>query len=148
MKLNTVISKLFERSEELFTSRNKLVRIIEAAGLEEEQYNLSLLVKDLDLVRLIILHEYELLDTSSVVREDYVSVYYARRLEILQLSRQQLSRHYEVVKGICGHVNHKEALCEIQEAGKIIQASLRLFDRVIVLLEEDMIVEAKDLIKH
>ncbi len=107
-----------------------------------------MLVKDIDLVRLIMLHEYELLDTSHVVRPDYMILYYARRLEILQLSRHQLSLSCEVMKDIRGYVKHKEALSEIDNAKKIVQASLRLLGRVIGILEQDIVVEAEDQMKH
>jgi hypothetical protein len=111
LKLDNIILQLFEQSEELFVIRNNLLKMVELSNEEADQYHVSLLIKEIDLIRLTLLHEYELLDMSRIVQEEYTHLYYARRIEILQLSTQQIGRHFETLEGLCAAITHKEAGC-------------------------------------
>ena len=148
MELTSLISQLFERSEELLATRNNLQAMIELSNDQNDQYRLSLVIKEIDLIRLTVLHEYELLDTSRIVQDEFIHLYYARRLEILQLSRDQIRGHYDGLEGLCGRITHKQGLHEIDNAKEIIQSSLQLFDDIIRILEQDIVIEAENQTRH
>ena len=148
LELTKLISQLFERSEALLATRNNLQAVIELCNDQNDQYRLSLVIKEIDLIRLTVLYEYELLDTSHIVKEEYINLYYARRLEILQLSREQVRGHYDGLEGLCGGIRHEQGLNEIDHAKEIIQASLGLIGDIIRTLEQDVVIEAKEQTRH
>ncbi len=148
LELTNLISQLFEHSEELLATRNNLQAMIELCNDQNDQYRLSLVIKEIDLIRLTVLYEYELLDTSHIVQEEFINLYYARRLEILQLSRGQIRGHYDGLERLCGAIRYEQGLNEINHAKEIIQASLRLIDNIISTLEQDILTEAKEQTRH
>ena len=147
MELANLISQLFEQSEKLLATRNNLQKMIELND-QTDQYRLSLVIKEIDLIRLTVLYEYELLDTSRIVHEEFMNLYYARRLEILYLSREQICGHYDGLEGLCGGIRHEQGLNEVDKAKEIIQASLRLINDIIRTLEKDIVIEAKEQTRH
>lgn len=148
MELTSSISELFEQSEKLLATRNNLQKMVELSNVQNDQYRLSLVIKEIDLIRLTVLYEYELLDTSRVVQEEFINLYYARRLEILHLSREQIRGHYDGLEGLCGGIRHKQGLNEVDNAKEIVQASLRLIDHIIRTIEQDIVIEAKEQTRH
>jgi hypothetical protein len=75
-------------------------------------------------------------------------LYYARRLEILQLSREQIRGHHDGLEGLCGGIGHEQGLNEIDHAKEIIQVSLWLMDDIISTLKKDILIEAKEQTRH
>ncbi len=148
LELNSLISQLFEQSEELLLIRNNLRKTIELPDDQNDQYRLSLFIKEIDLIRVTVLYEYELLDTSRIVRDEFIHLYYARRPKILRLSRDQIRGHYDRLKGLCGCITYKQGLHEIDNAKKIVHSSLHLFDDIIRTLEQDIVIEAHDKTRH
>jgi hypothetical protein len=148
LELTRLISQLFERSEALLATRNNLQAVIELCNDQTDQYRLSLVIKEIDLIRLTVLYEYELLETSHIVQEEFINLYYARRLEILQLSREQVRGHYDGLEGLCGGIRDEQGLNEIDHAKEIIQASLGLIDDIIRTLEQGIVIEAKEQTRH
>ena len=148
MELSSLMSQLFEQSEKLLVVRNNLREIIEVPEGPEDEYRLSLVIKDIDLIRLIVLYEYELLDTSHIVQDEFIDLYCDRRLEILCLSREQIRGHYNGMEGLCGGITHKQGLREIDRAKKIVRSSLQLFDDLIRTLERDIVVEGRGQTRH
>ena len=108
MELSSLIPQLFEQSEKLLAIRNNLRKMLEVAEGQNHQRCLSLVIKDIDLIRLTVLYEYELLDTSRIVQDEFIHLYYGRRLEILQLSREQIRGHYDGLEGLHGGVTHEQ----------------------------------------
>jgi hypothetical protein len=148
LELSSLISQLFEQSEKLLAIRNNLRKMIEVAEGQKDQHRLSLAIKDIDLIRLTLLYEYELLDTSRIVQDEFIPLYYARRLEILRLAREQIRGHYDGLEGLCGGITHKQELREIDKAMEIVQSSLRLFDDIIGTLEQDIVIEGEQQTRH
>ena len=122
--------------------------MVEVPEGQNDQHRLSLVMKDIDLIRLTVLYEYELLDTSRIVQDEFIHLYYARRLEILRLSREQIRGHYNGLEGLCGGITHEQELREIDNAKEIVQSSLRLFDEIIRALEQDVVIEAEQQTRH
>ena len=148
MELSSLIPQLFEQSEKLLAIRNNLRKMLEVAEGQNHQRCLSLVIKDIDLIRLTVLYEYELLDTSRIVQDEFIHLYYGRRLEILQLSREQIRGHYDGLEGLHGGVTHEQELREINHAKEIVQSSLRLFDDIIQTLEQHIVREAEQQTRH
>jgi hypothetical protein len=148
LELTSLISQLFEQSEKLLAIRNNLWKMVEVPERQNHRHCLALVVKDIDLIRLTLLYEYELLDTSRIVQDEFIHLYYGRRLEILLLSREQIRRHYDGLEGLCGGITHKQELREIDKAMEIVQSSLRLFDDIIRTLEQDIVIEAGQHTRH
>ena len=148
MELSSLISQLFEQSEKLLAIRNKLRKMVEVREGQNDQHRLSLVIKDIDLIRLTLLYEYELLDTSRIVQDEFIHLYYARRLEILRLAREQIRGHYDGLEGLCGGMMHKQELREINHAMEIVQSSLRLFDDIIRTLEQEIVIEGEQQTRH
>jgi hypothetical protein len=148
LELSSLTSQLFEQSEKLLVIRNNLRKMVEVPEGQNDQHRLSLVMKDIDLIRLTVLYEYELLDTSRIVQDEFIHLYYARRLEILRLSREQIRGHYNGLEGLCGGITHEQELREIDNAKEIVQSSLRLFDEIIRALEQDIVIEAEQQTRH
>ena len=148
MELSSLISQLFEQSEKLLAIRNKLRKMVEVREGQNDQHRLSLVIKEIDLIRLTLLYEYELLDTSRIVQDEFIHLYYARRLEILRLAREQIRGHYDGLEGLCGGMMHKQELREINHAKEIVQSSLRLFDDIVRTLEQEIVIEAEQQTRH
>jgi hypothetical protein len=148
LELSSLIPQLFEQSEKLLAIRNNLRKMVEVPEGQNDQHPLSLVIKDIDLIRLTVLYEYELLDTSRIVQDEFIHLYYGRRLEILQLSREQIRGHYDGLEGLHGGVTHEQELREINHAKEIVQSSLRLFDDIIQTLEQHIVREAEQQTRH
>ena len=148
MELSSLISQLFEQSEKLLAIRNNLRKMVEVPEGQNDQHRLSLIIKDIDSIRLTVLYEYELLDTSRIVQDEFIHLYYGRRLETLRLSREQIRGHYDGLEGLCGSITDKQDLREIDNAKEIVQSLLRLFDDIIRTLEEDILIEADQQTRH
>jgi len=148
LELSSLISQLFEQSEKLLAIRNNLRKMVEVPEGQNDQHRLSLVIKDIDSIRLTVLYEYELLDTSRIVQDEFIHLYYGRRLEILRLSREQIRGHYDGLEGLCGGITDKQDLREIDNAKEIVQSSLQLFDDIIRTLEQDILIEADQQTKH
>jgi hypothetical protein len=148
LELSSLISQLFEQSEKLLVIRNNLRKMLEIPEGQDNRHRLSLVIKDIDLIRLTVLYEYELLDTSRIVQDEFIHLYYARRLEIFRLSREQMRGYYNGLEGLCGSITHKQELREIDNAKEIVQSSLRLFDEIIRTLEQDIVIEAEQQTRH
>ena len=82
------------------------------------------------------------------MQDEFIHLYYARRLEILRLSREQIRGHYDGLKGLCGGIAHEQELREINHAKGIVQSSLRLFDDIIQTLEQSIVIEAEQQTRH
>jgi hypothetical protein len=148
LELSSLISQLFEQSEKLLAIRNNLRKMVEVAEGQNDQHRLSLVIKEIDLIRLTLLYEYELLDTSRIVQDEFIHLYYGRRLEILRLAREQIHGHYDGLEGLCSGIMHKQALREINHAKEIVQSSLRLFDDIVRTLEQEIVIEAEQQTRH
>ena len=148
MALTSLISEVFEQSEALLTVRNNLQALIKRATDQNDRFGLSLVIKEIDLIRLTLLYEYELLDTSHIVQEEFINLYYARRLEILKLSREQIRGHYDGLAGLCVGMRHEDALSQIALAREVVQVSLRLMDEIVRTLEQDIVIEGKQQTRH
>ena len=148
LELSSLISQLFEESEKLLAIRNNLRKMVEVPEGQNDQHRLSLVIKDIDSIRLTVLYEYELLDTSRIVQDEFIHLYYGRRLEILRLSREQIRGHYDGLEGLCGGITDKQDLREIDNAKEIVQSSLQLFDDIIRTLEQDILIEAERQTRH
>ncbi len=148
MELSSLIPQLFEQSEKLLAIRNNLRKMVEVGEGQNHRHRLSLVIKDIDLIRLTVLYEYELLDTSRIVQDEFIHLYYGRRLEILRLSREQMRGHYDGLEGLYGGIRDKQELREINHAKEIVQSSLRLFDDIIRTLEQGIVIEAEQHTRH
>ncbi|MDY6839353.1 MAG: hypothetical protein SWH78_15415 [Thermodesulfobacteriota bacterium] len=148
MAWTSLISQLFEASEGLLATRDNLQALVARTTDQDDRLRLSLVMREIDVIRLTLLYEYELLDTSHIVQEAFIHLYYARRLEILQLSREQIRGHCDGLDGRVSGMKDEEALREITHAREIVQASLRCMDDIIRALGQDIVVEGKQQTRH
>ena len=148
MKLKKIISQLFELSEELVAIRNSLQEASRAATNHDELLNISLSIKEIDIIRITLLYEYELLDTSAVVQTEHLSLYYDRRLEILLMTKEQILGHYKELQGWTKHITYNEVLHEIYRAPEVIASALRLLDDIIEVLNQHIMKQRSDKTMH
>ncbi|MBW2318741.1 MAG: hypothetical protein JRD47_02990 [Deltaproteobacteria bacterium] len=148
MKLKRVISQLFELSEELGAIRNSLQEASRVVTDHDELLNIYLSIKEIDIIRITLLYEYELLDTSAVVQTEHLSLYYDRRLEILLMTKEQILGHYEELQGCSKHITYKEALQGIYRAAEVIDSASRLLDDITEMLDQHIMKQRSDKTMH
>ncbi|MBW2195515.1 MAG: hypothetical protein JRF28_10705 [Deltaproteobacteria bacterium] len=148
MKLKRVISQLFELSEELGAIRNSLQEASRVVTDHDELLNIYLSIKEIDIIRITLLYEYELLNTSAVVQTEHLSLYYDRRLEILLMTKEQILGHYEELQGCSKHITYKEALQGIYRAAEVIDSASRLLDDITEMLDQHIMKQRSDKTMH
>ncbi len=148
MKLKRVISQLFELSEELGAIRNSIQEASRVVTDHDELLNIYLSTKEIDIIRITLLYEYELLDTSAVVQAEHLSLYYDRRLEILLMTKEQILGHYKELQGCSKHITYKEALQGIYRAAEVIDSALRLLDDITEVLDRHIMKQRSDKTMH
>ena len=148
MKLKRVISQLFELSEELGAIRNSLQEASRVVTDHDELLNIYLSIKEIDIIRITLLYEYELLDTSAVVQTEHLSLYYDRRLEILLMTKEQILGYYEELQGCSKHITYKEALQGIYRAAEVIDSASRLLDDITEMLDQHIMKQRSDKTMH
>ena len=148
MKLKRVISQLFELSEELGAIRNSIQEASRVVTDHDELLNIYLSIKEIDIIRITLLYEYELLDTSAVVQTEHLSLYYDRRLEILLMTKEQILGHYEELHGCSKHITYKEALQGIYRAAEVIDSASRLLDDITEVLDQHIMKQRSDKTMH
>jgi len=148
LKLKRVISQLFELSEELGAIRNSLQEASRVVTDHDELLNIYLSIKEIDIIRITLLYEYELLDTSAVVQTEHLSLYYDRRLEILLMTKEQILGHYEELQGCSKHITYKEALQGIYRAAEVIDSASRLLDDITEMLDQHIMKQRSDKTMH
>ncbi len=148
LRLKRVISQLFELSEELSVIRNSLQEASRVATDHDELLNIFLSIKEIDIIRITLLYEYELLDTSAIVQTEHLSLYYDRRLAILLMTKEQILGHYEELQGCVKHIMYKEVLQGIDRAAEVIDSALRLFDDIIEVLDQRVMEQRSDETMH
>jgi len=148
LKLKRVISQLFELSEELGAIRNSIQEASRVVTDHDELLNIYLSIKEIDIIRITLLYEYELLDTSAVVQAEHLSLYYDRRLEILLMTKEQILGHYEELQGCSKHITYKEALQGIYRAAEVIDSASRLLDDITEMLDQHIMKQRSDKTMH
>ena len=148
MKLKRVISQLFELSEELGAIRNSLQEASRVVTDHDELLNIYLSIKEIDIIRITLLYEYELLNTSAVVQTEHLPLYYDRRLEILLMTKEQILGHYEELQGCSKHITYKEALQGIYRAVEVIDSASRLLDDITEMLDQHIMKQRSDKTMH
>jgi len=148
LKLKRVISQLFELSEELGAIRNSLQEASRVVTDHDELLNIYLSIKEIDIIRITLLYEYELLNTSAVVQTEHLSLYYDRRLEILLMTKEQILGHYEELQGCSKHITYKEALQGIYRAAEVIDSASRLLDDITEMLDQHIMKQRSDKTMH
>jgi len=114
----------------------------------DELLNIYLSIKEIDIIRITLLYEYELLDTSAVVQTEHLSLYYDRRLEILLMTKEQILGHYEELQGCSKHITYKEALQGIYRAAEVIDSASRLLDDITEMLDQHIMKQRSDKTMH
>ena len=147
MKFEETVIKLFELSEDLRSTRDRLVSLAKAINDPERLYLVGS-VKEIDIVRATLLGQYELLDTSRIVKPEYLAAYYTRRLEILEMTRRQLSVHVEEIVAIGRATQAAEVLKEIERASNQVRWSMDSLDAVIGILKDRTMGEGSDRTLH
>jgi len=115
---------------------------------DDELLNIYLSIKEIDIIRITLLYEYELLDTSAVVQAEHLSLYYDRRLEILLMTKEQILGHYEELQGCSKHITYKEALQGIYRAAEVIDSASRLLDDITEMLDQHIMKQRSDKTMH
>ena len=142
------ISLLFDNAERLYPIRSDLVKIADAVHGRSEQLAIILSVKVVDLMRITLLYEYELLDTSHVIRDDYVSSYYARRIDILVMTKEQILGHLKELQDLQRQISLASASDCIDQACEIIESSLHVVNETVAFLEKDIVAAGAGQTKH
>jgi hypothetical protein len=142
------ISQLFDNSERLHAVRSDLLKIADSISGHSEKLRIILSIKAIDLMRIMLLYEYELLDTSHVIQDDYVSSYYARRIEILVMAKEQISGQLKELEDLRRQIYHTRASDCIDQAGGIIGSSLRVVNDTVTFLENEIVAAGTDRTKH
>ena len=136
MALGELISSLYDLTEALMRVRQRLSEILGNAGGTTDEPLITFAVKEIDIVRISLLYEYELLDTGNVVLDAYVSSYYARRVEILRMTGEQVRGHKQELEQIRKTIFHDEARKLIAQGTEIVHTACELLDSVIENIEQ------------
>lgn len=142
------ILKLFDNAERLRVLRSDLLTIADSIGGHSERLRLLLIIKTIDLLRIMLLYEYELLDTSPIIQNDCVSSYYARRIEILGMAREQIIGHLNELEDLRRQISSPQASDRIEQAGGIIRSSLQVVNDTVAFLENEIVAAGIDRTKH
>jgi hypothetical protein len=142
------VLKLFDHSEELRVLRSDLLKTLDSIREKSERLQIVLFIKIVDLMRIMFLHEYELLDTSHIIQKDYMSSYYARRMEILIMTKAQISGHLKELEDLRDQISYPQALDCIDRAGGILSSSLQIVQDTIEVLENRIVASGMKRTKH
>jgi hypothetical protein len=143
MKLEEAVSRLFECSEDLRSVRHELVSTVERETSGPSRLQVSCAVKEIDIVRVTLLGEYELLDTAQIVRPEYRPAYFARRLEILQMTKAQLGIHLDELMAIGSNVQEAGIIHWLEGAGSLVRSSIEVIDTIMDILRDEATTDRK-----
>jgi hypothetical protein len=143
MKLEEAVLRLFDYSEKLRSVRHELVSTVEGEISGSYRLQVSCAVKEIDIVRVTLLGEYELLDTVQIVRPEYRSAYFARRLEILRMTKAQLGIHLDEMIALGGSIQEAEIVHWIEVAGDLVRSSIEVVDTILDILGGEAIADRK-----
>ena len=148
MKFEEAVVKLFEFSEDLRSMRDELVSVADTMANGVERIHIICAIKEIDIIRVMLLGQYELLDTSRIVQVEYLAAYYERRLEILEMTRSQLAVHADEMVAIGGVIESGRAVEWIERASRQVRSSIQIVDAIVGLLESRAMAAAKDQTLH
>lgn len=147
MKLEEAVVRLFESAEDLRSTRDDLIQVGKEMN-EPERLHVLAAVKEIDIVRVTLLGQHELLDTSNIIRPQYLFDYYARRLEILEPTRDQLLLHVREIVAIGRNAQDPQAVRKMEQARVQVDSSIEIIDAIIGILKDRSLAEGKDRILH
>ena len=148
VSLEDTIQKLFYHAESLAGIRHTLAEILHGVRGDHDESVIILGIKEIDLVRTMLLYEYELLDTASIISDSYHLSYYARRLEILRMTVKQIQSHHNVFYEKTGQLDSKKAKEAVSRGADILLSSIKNLGKIIDSLEQSIIMEKKDRTTH
>ena len=148
MKFEETILRLFDISEDLHSMRDELIRITEKLVDGPEFLRLVCAVKEIDIVAVTLLGQYELLDTTPIVQSQHLSDYYARRLEILEMTRPRLESHVDELVAIGDRIDIAQAAAWIGRATQQVRSSIQVIDSIMETLRGWTMAAAKDQTVH
>lgn len=129
----------FDCSERLYAVRCELLKGVDLNDDPDEQLHIFLPIKTVDVIRAMLLYEYELLDTSHVIYEELVPSYYARRVEILRMMKEQIGDHLKELDDLRSRISHRRVLDCIDQARSVIGSSSGLLNDTASFLEDVII---------
>ncbi len=124
---------------------SEILKIVEGT---EDGALVTFAAKEIDIVRITLLYEYELLDTGNIVLDAYASSYYARRVEILRMTVEQIRGHTRELGGIRQSTSHEQARQVMDEGMKNMKAAGQILDRVIDRFEQRILKESDKQTTH
>jgi hypothetical protein len=134
-----ITSALFEKTEDLVEVRHRLSQALDSTEDPRDQCLIPMAIRQLDIVRITLLYEYELLDTSNIIQEEYLTSYFARRIEILQMTREQLLGHCRELQKMADHMGRTVGREQIERCLDIILSSQQCLDRIVKSLEQNIV---------
>lgn len=142
------ISRLFDYCEQLYTVRADLTKAHDGVGDYLEQQHIGLSIKTVDLIRAMLLYEYELLDTSYVIQDEFLSSYYARRVEILVMTEEQIQGRSEELTALRHRISCPAALDCLDRATVLAALSVELLGDVVGLLQDHIMTRGQRETRH
>lgn len=148
MKFEEMVLNLFDVSEDLRSMRDELIRITEELPDGPEFLRLVCAVKEIDIVVVTLLAQYELLDTIAIVQSQLLSDYYARRLEILEMTRPRLESHVVELVAIGDRIEIGQGAAWIDRAIQRVRSAIAVIDTIMENLRSRTMAAAKDQTLH
>lgn len=147
MKLEQAVADLFEHSEALRVVRDRLASTMKGVDVLD-RFQIACVVKEIDIVRVMLLGEYELLDTARIVDPEHLPAYHARRLEILEMTAAQLQIHSNEIASLSTELEEARVVHWKTTAVDLITSARTVIDRIITLLGREAMSERSDHTVH
>jgi hypothetical protein len=148
MRFEEMVLNLFDVSEDLRSMRDELIRITEDLPDGPEFLRLVCAIKEIDIVVVTLLAQYELLDTIAIVQSQLLSDYYARRLEILEMTRPRLESHVDELVAIGDRIEIGQGAAWIDRATQRVRSAIAVIDTIMENLRSRTMAAAKDQTLH
>jgi hypothetical protein len=148
MTLAEATHRLFHQTEEMAEVRGRLSEILTQVEDTPDGTLVAFAIKEIDIVRIMLLYEYELLDTAHIILEEYLSAYYARRIEIERMTVLQIQGRKRELTELRGHIVHENGRKILETAAEILAKTDHLLGQVIDELEQHVINDKDGNIVH
>lgn len=148
MTLDEAIYSFFHQTEEMAQVRRLLSEILKQIEGTQDGTMVAFAIKEIDIVRIMLLYEYELLDTAHIIPEEYLSTYYARRIEIERMTAIQIQGHRRELTELQDHIRDENARKIIETAMEMLAKADNLLGLMIDRLKQHVINEKNEKIVH
>lgn len=143
LNINSIIPRLLRSSDNLAAIRRTLLKLLEGENDRDERYGILLSVLGIDIAYLTLFNEYEFLDTSNIIHNSYLNLYYTRRIEMPQKSKEITAICYEGLEDFSESITDELTLNKISRAKTVIQVSVRTIDKCVSILQEYTVSEVR-----